>query len=305
MNLMYDVDGREIEVTSPDRILFPKSGITKEELVDYYAAVADIMMPYMKNRLITMHRFPEGIDHEGFYHKDAPDYFPKWIKRKKVKKKDDGFVRYVVCTEPATLVYLAQQACITPHIWLSKIEKLNYPDRLIFDLDPENQPFSFVQKVAFDLKEILESIGLTPFVMTTGSKGMHVTVPLDKKMRFDDVRHFANKLAGHLVAQDSAHLTLEMRKEKRRGRLFIDTLRNAYGATGVAPYAVRSREGAPVATPLYWDEVGKKTLKADKYTIKNIFSRLARGGDPWSGIDIYSGSVKKASWMFDRLTRQS
>lgn len=301
MNLIYEIGKRKVEVSSPEKILFPESGITKKELVDYYARIADIMVPYMENRPITMHRYPEGIAKEGFYQKDAADYFPQWIKRKVIKKRDDGVVRYVVCNEPATLVYLAQQACITPHIWLSKIDKLHYPDRLIFDLDPGKQSFAVVRETALALKELLDHIKMESFVMTTGSKGLHVAVPLDRTARFAHVRDFAQNVAQFLIHHDPKRLTMEIRIASRKGRLFIDTLRNSFGATGVAPYAVRARPNAPVATPLDWEEVKNPQLRPDKYTIKNMFRRLSKKNDPWRNIDKKAYSVKAAQSILDKI----
>lgn len=301
MSIVYQVAGREVEITHPERVLFPESNITKGDLADYYYRIADIMVPYMQHRAVTMHRFPEGIGHEGFYHKDAPDYFPSWIDTKAVKKKEDGLVNYVVCNDAATLVYLAQQACITPHIWLSRIDKLHYPDRMIFDLDPDKQPFTVVQETALAMHDLLSKIGLVSFALITGSQGIHVVVPLDRTVRFAEVRAFAQMLAEYVVRQDTSRLTVDVRKDKREGRLFIDTLRNSFGATAVAPYAVRAREGAPVATPITWQEVKRTDLKPDKYTIKTIFRRLTQIEDPWKSIDKQGSSVRAAQAAFKKI----
>lgn len=294
-----------VTITHENRILFPKSGITKGELIKYYEKIAPIMLPYMKDRLISMQRFPNGIAQEGFYQKDASDYFPEWIKRVPVKKQEGGTVNYVVCNNAATLVYLANQACITNHIWLSRIDKLNNPDRMIFDLDPagfgrvasgasgrtgakqdqSSNGFIYVQQAAEIIKDFLEDLGLCAFAMTTGSKGMHIIVPLKRKYSFDEVRQFARSVATVLVKKYPERFTLEMRKQKRGKHIFIDTLRNAFGQTGVAPYSVRPKENAPVATPLFWKEVSDIKLTPTKYTIKNIFKRLDDVGDPWEKID--------------------
>lgn len=299
---LLEVDGREVNITNPDRVLFPKSKITKQEMIDYYKRIAPLMIPHIKNRPISMQRFPSGIDTDGFFQKDAPDYFPDWIKRAYVEKGDKSkVVSHVLCNNAATLVYLANQAVITPHVWLSKIDKLNYPDRMIFDLDPPSvKAFAVVRKVAKIFKSLLEDIGLTPFVMTTGSKGLHITVPIKRELLFDEVRAFTRAVAAKLVEQHPQHLTIELRKNKRKGRIFVDYLRNAWAQTGVAPYAVRAREGAPIATPLDWKEV-TSSLNPQKYKIKNIFKRVARTGDPWAGIAKHAGSVKAAQKKFHKL----
>ncbi len=296
------VGGRKVKITNPDRILFPISKITKRELIEYYDRIAPLMIPHIKDRPVSMQRFPSGIDMDGFFQKDAPDYFPAWIARAYVEKGDTSqVVSHVLCNSAATLVYLANQAVITPHVWLSKIDKLNYPDRMIFDFDPPSvKAFAQVRKAAKLFKTLLEDIGLTPFVMTTGSKGLHVTVPIKREFDFDQVRAFTRTVAARLVEQHPEHLTLEVRKNKRKGRIFVDYLRNAWAQTGVAPYAVRAKEHAPIATPLYWKEVNA-ALDPQKYRIKNIFKRIARTGDPWADIAKHAGSVKAAQKRLDKL----
>ncbi|PKN03191.1 ATP-dependent DNA ligase, partial [Candidatus Dependentiae bacterium HGW-Dependentiae-1] len=221
---------------------------------------------------------------------------PAWITREPIAKQDGGVVNYVVCNNAATLVYLANQLSLTQHIWLSRIDKLNDPDKLIFDLDPSAKKidFSLVRTKAKQIKTVLEELGLVPFVMTTGSRGLHVVVPLKRTHDFDTVRAFARDVAEYLVRQDPKNLTIEMRKEKRGTKIFIDYLRNAYGQTGVAPYSVRAKEGAPVATPISWPEIDKSSLRSDCYTIKNIFARLETVGDPWQGMHRSARSLTSA-----------
>lgn len=279
-----------IELSNEQKVIFPKQGITKGDLINYYQRIAPIMVPHMQERPISMQRFPDGITHEGFFQKDASGYFPSWITTKGIKKEDGTVVNYVVCDNAATLVYLANQLCITPHLWLSRIDKLDYPDRMIFDLDPSGTSFAVIMRAAKLLKNILEEYGLVPFVMTTGSRGLHVVVPLKRTQRFAAVRNFARTLAQAMADQDPTRYTIDVRKDKRQGRVFIDYLRNGFGATGVAPYAVRPKPGAPVATPLEWSEV-KSGLSPQQYTIKNIFRRLARRNDPWHDIDNYARAL--------------
>jgi bifunctional non-homologous end joining protein LigD len=277
------VGTRTIELSNTDKLLFPKDGITKGDVIEYYRTIAPIMLPLVRGRLIAMQRFPNGIASEGFFQKEAGEYFPAWIKRKAVKKKG-GVVNYVVLSDAATLVYLANQGCLTPHIWLSKAAKLNYPDRMIFDLDPSGKDFSLVIAGAKELKKRLEADGLTPFVMTTGSRGLHVVVPLKPRVPFDEVRDYARAVAESMATDDPKHFTVELRKDKRKDRVFIDYLRNSFGATGVAPYAIRPLPGAPVATPLDWAELTSR-LTAQKYTIANVLQRLRKRADPWHGLN--------------------
>lgn len=287
------VGGRKITITHPDRIWFPEVGYTKADIVRYYQKLAPRMLPYIKDRPITMLRYPDGIYGEHWFHKDAPEYFPKWIKQIAVPK-EGGVVHHVLCNDAAALVYLANQGCLIPHIWLSTAKKLNYPDRMIFDLDPPSTAFGPVRKFAFELQEFLENLGLHPYCMLTGSKGLHVVVPLKPVVPFDDVRAFAQEVARHFANKSPKEVTVEVRKEKRGKRLFLDVARNSYAATGVAPYAVRAYPTAPVACPIDWKELVDPQLVSQRYTIKTVFKRLATKGDPWKGIDGKAKDLKIA-----------
>ncbi len=296
MTESVEIDGRTVELSNTGKVLFPEAGITKGDLVEYYRKVADTMLPHLRGRPVSMHRFPDGIDGKRFFQKDAPDYFPDWIRFEEVAK-EGGTVRHVVCDDAATLVYLANQACITPHVWLSRVEHLERPDRLIFDLDPpeaRSEPGSGedlrpVRRAARTVRDRLRELGLEPFLTTTGSRGFHVVVPLEPEAGFDEVRGFARTLAEDLAEREPDRLTVETRKEKRGDRVFLDYLRNGYAQTAVPPYAVRARPGAPVATPVEWDELDG--LDPRRYTVKNLFQRLGQKEDPWAEIDRHRVSI--------------
>ncbi|MEX0671841.1 MAG: non-homologous end-joining DNA ligase [Candidatus Babeliales bacterium] len=294
----------EVDLTNTDKILFPVANITKSEFIDYYARIGDIMLRYVKDRCVSLNRFPDGVDGKSFYHKDAEDYFPEWVRRFPVKRSDGKKVNYVVPENVATLVYLANLASVM-HPWLSKIEHLDTPDRLIFDFDPSAKiTFGAIKRAALDLKGILEDeLGLKSFIMTTGSRGLHITVPIKPEQDFAVVKEFAKGVAQILVARNPKKYTLELRKEKRGDKIFIDTLRNEYGQTAVAPYAVRFIEGGPIATPIGWDEL-KKIKNAQHYTLKNIFRRLARYEDPWKDIDSHAQSITKAIKLVAKLGKK-
>lgn len=274
-----------IETSHENLILFPEAGLTKQDLIDYYTRIAPVMLNYVKNRPISMQRFPSGIHKENFYQKDAPDYFPAWIKRAPLAKQEGGTIHYVVCNNKQTLTYLANQACIVIHIWLSKMDKIDYPDRMIFDLDPSNNSFQEIQKAALMLHDFLSGLGLASYPMTTGSRGIHVVVPIRRQYTFDYVRSYAQAIGSLFTQRYPKIFTMENRKENRANLIFIDTLRNAFGQTGVAPYSVRATRQASIATPLHWDEVTSTDLTPTRYTIKNIFKRLDAIGDPWQEID--------------------
>lgn len=269
---------RTVRINRPDKVLFPGEGITKADLAEYYRNVAPRMLPQLRGRPLMMERHPDGIDGQSFMHKDVPGHFPDWIHRAELPK-EDGTVTYVLCDDTATLLYLADQACITPHRWLSRADRPDHPDRLVFDLDPPGDDFTPVREAAGALHQLLDELKLPSAVMTTGSRGLHVVVPLDRRAPFDDVRDFARDVADLLAARRPDALTTAQRKQARRGRLYLDVQRNAYGQTAVAPYAVRARPGAPVATPLAWPEVDDPDLDSGRWTMKTVTDRLDR--DPW------------------------
>ena len=276
------VGSREIPFSSPDKVLFPDDGITKGDLAAYYRRVARTMLPHVRGRPISMQRFPEGIGQKGFYHKQVPDYFPDWIATAQIEVKDDGEIQpQVIIEEAATLVFLVQQNTITPHTWLSRADRIDYPDKIVFDLDPATDDFSAACRAAPWLKAALEHVGLVPFVMTSGSRGLHVVAPLDRSANFDATRDFAKRLADRVAAEHPDDLTTEFAKHEREGRLFVDYLRNGYAATSVPPYAVRARPGAPVATPLRWEELDEPGINARSYNTRNLLDRLDKVGDPW------------------------
>jgi bifunctional non-homologous end joining protein LigD len=292
-----------VETSNEDKVFFPDKKITKGDLIDYYQRIADWMLPYLKDRPLVMKRYPDGIKGESFFQKEMGDYFPDWIDHIKVKK-EGGTVTHVECNNAAMLVYLANQACIEPHVWLSKSAKLKYPDQLIIDLDPPGNDFGRARFAARVLRELLEELDLPAFLKTTGSRGLHVLVPLDQRADFDTVRKFAQDAARLLAKRHSDKLTIEARKAKRRGRLLIDTARNAYAQTAIAPYAVRAKPGAPVAVPLDWDELSDSKLDAQRYNIKNVFQRLSRKSDPWSGLLRSRHSLNKARQRLDSMLEE-
>ena len=271
---------RVVKLTSPDRMLFPQDGIRKQDVINYYERVAEIMLSHIKDRPLMLQRFPNGIGAKGFYQKNIASYFPEWIKRVSVRK-TGGTVTHAVCNDVSTLVYLANLACITPHMWLSRIPNLRYPDILIFDLDPPAEDFGPVRRVALELREVLESIGLKSFLMATGSRGLHVSVPLNGETDFDRVRSFGRAIAELLSRRHPGDITIAARKAQRHGRVYIDVMRNAYAQTSVAPYALRAKPSAPVAAPLDWDELRDKRMHSQRFNWTNIFKRIESHGDLW------------------------
>ncbi len=285
------------QIGKPDKVFFPDSGLTKADLADYYRRIAEVMLPLIKGRPLTLHRFPDGIDGVNFIQKNVPEYFPDWIARTTVDK-DDGTVTHALAEDADTLTYLVDQGTIAFHVWLSREDKPQHPDRLIFDLDPPGDTgsqFAQVVEAAQAVHEMLDTLGLISFVMTTGASGLHVVVPLNRRERFDTVRDFAQGVARRIAASQPKAFTTEQRKNKRAGRVYLDVQRNAYGQTGIAPYSVRAKPGAPIATPLVWDELGDAGLHSQRYRIDNIFRRLAQRDCPWADIDRDRQSVQAAA----------
>jgi bifunctional non-homologous end joining protein LigD len=300
------VDGRTLDLSNTDKVFFPEDKITKGEIIDYYRRIAEVMLPHTKDRPISMQRFPDGIEKNGFYEKIVPDHFPQWIERVTVELKEGkGSQLQIVCNNAATLAYLADQACLTPHIWLSRRDKLNYPDRIVFDLDPPGDDFEVVRSAAHILGEMLEEIGLMAFVLLTGSKGLHLTVPLRRSADFETVRTFARDLVELIARRNPERFTTQTRKEKRKGRLFLDYLRNGYGQTTVAPYAVRAKPGAPLATPIDWDELKDRNLHSATYSTSNIFRRLGQREDPWKDVRRHARTLNKPRRQLDKLLKKA
>jgi len=287
------VGKREFELTNANKIYFPKSKITKGDLVKYYQKIAPWMLKQIKDYPLVMVRYPDGITKEGWYHKERPSYFPKWVTYDKVRLHSGKFQDYVMADEAADLAYLGDQGVIVIHSWLSKKENLTKPNKIIIDLDPPHDVdgFKYAKAAAKKVKNIFEREKLKPYLMATGQNGLHVVCPIKPEFEYAKVKDYVHSLADQLAAKYPDDLTTEVRKNKRKGRVFLDYLRNEYGQTAVAPYSVRAKEGAPIATPLAWSELAS-LQSAQKYNIKNIFSRLKKYRDPWKGFDKSARKLK-------------
>ncbi len=302
------VSGITVELSNPGKVLFPESEITKGDLVGYYRDMAGRILPYLRDRPLVMERYPDGIAGERIVQKNVPRYFPDWVTRTRVKKQD-GTLLQVICDKPATLVYLANQACVEMHAFLSKTSALDRADQLIFDLDPpDDNRFGLVKHLALRLRELLEDeLGLTAFVKTTGGKGLHVHVSLNARDDFDTVRRFARQASDVLAAREPDSLTTEQRKDSRGDRVYADVMRNAYAQTAVAPYSVRARPGAPVATPLRWAELEEASLTPHQFTLRTVGDRLSRLGrsDPWAGLARRRYSLARAAQRLEKLAART
>jgi bifunctional non-homologous end joining protein LigD len=251
------------------------------------------MLPHLADRPLNLERYPDGVQGERIIQQRAGKHFPRWIRRVRVPTRS-GFAEHVIAGDAATLVYLADQACITLHPWLSRADRLDRPDRLIFDLDPSNGRPADVRRGARLVGDLLRELGLEPWAMTTGSRGYHVVIPLKRHAGFDAVREFARRVATLAAVREPRLFTTEQRKNRRDGRILIDVMRNTYGHTAVAPYAVRARSDAPVATPLHWDELNDASTRPDRWKLATLARRLEQDGDPWREIDKHAQTITKA-----------
>lgn len=294
INMEVKINKHKIKISHPDKILFTKIDLDKKGIIKYYRSVAKWMLPWLKDYPLTLHRYPDGINQEGFYQKQAEDYFPSWIKTidvpLKTKKKTN---KQVLCNNEAILIYLANLATIEFHRWLSKKNHLNHPKLLIFDLDPPNKKaIKMIPKVAKIVKTYLDDLNITSFPMLTGSRGLHIIIPLKGKDTFKKVRNFAKKIVSDLVKENEDCLVGKPNPKSKSKKIFLDYLRNAYGQTGIAPYSLRARKSGSVATPVRWKEVFKKDFDSQAYTYKTIQRRLNKIKDPWSNFWKHAISIK-------------
>lgn len=297
-------DPAAVRIPRPEKELFG-DGITKADLAAHYERVAEAMLPHLEDRPVNLERYPDGIGGARIIQQHTPEHFPDWIGRARVAKAG-GSVTHVVVRDAATLVYLAGQACITIHAWLSRADRPERPDRLIVDLDPpDGVTPDALRAAARRIADLLGECGLRPFAMTTGSRGYHLVAPIQRRSPVDSVRDLARDIARVAVARDPDTLTAEHRKAARGGRIFVDVMRNTYAQTAVAPYSVRARPGAPVATPLALEELDDGATRPDRWTIATVGGRLARDGDPWSEIAAHAAPLGPARKALPGLLREA
>ncbi|MBC7137491.1 MAG: DNA ligase D, partial [Defluviimonas sp.] len=271
---------RGIGISSPDRVIFPRPRTTKLDLARYYDAMADRVLPTLADRPVSLLRLPGGLEGERFFQKHAGKGFPKAIRSLPITEKDGGTEPYIYIVDAEGLVAAAQMGTVEFHPWGARRDRLDRPERIVFDLDPdEGLGFADVRRAAFDLRGKLEDLGLGSWPMLSGGKGVHVIVPLRRTASWDTVKLFAQLFATLLATGQPDRYTATMAKAARKGRIFIDWLRNERGATAIAPFSVRARPGAPVAVPVGWDEL-PKLRRADAFGMKAAFGR------DWSAVTL-------------------
>lgn len=272
----------KVNITHPEKVMYPMAGYTKADIANYYNFIAPLMLPYIKNRALSLLQFPGGIASEGYFHKHSTQYYPDYIKRFVIPTTHHGVIEMNGVINAKGLVYLSGQNTIEFHMSLAKANNLNNPDQIILDFDPSDNDFEKVRAVALIAKDILDAHKLKNYVKTTGSRGLHIHIPLNAKRDFAIIKQTALDLSHYIHEQCPEISTLEFRKNKRADKVFIDYLRNDYSATAIAPYSLRANPKAGIATPITWDEVkNNKTLKADTYNLSTIHTKV-KEHNPWA-----------------------
>jgi bifunctional non-homologous end joining protein LigD len=270
-----------VVISHPEKVLFPDDGITKGELAAYYESIAPLMLPHLRKRPVTMERFHRGIGEAGFIQKTIGKGTPDWIDRVEVPKKG-GTVIHPLINDTRSLLWLANQNCITPHVWVSRVPNLYHPDLCIIDLDPLQDDADTLRSAALAVRDLLTELNLTSYVKTSGSKGFHIAVALNGKSDAGEVSTFAGIIGHILVHRHPDMLTQEFSKADRGGRIYVDTGRNHPPATFAVAYAVRPKPGAPVSAPCTWDEVAKGKVEPRTFNVRNMVARASKVGDLWS-----------------------
>ncbi len=272
-----------VERSNLEKVFWPDTGLTKGDLLNYFESIADVILPALRDRPLTVKRYPDGIDGFSFFQKNTPKYAPEWVKTVPLwAGSANRDVHYTLCNTKRTLLWLANQAAIELHPWLSRTSRLEHPDHLVFDLDPPPGQFDVAVKVALSMKEVLDHHGIEGVVKTSGAKGIHIYIPIQRRFDYRAAREAAVNLAQEVEELMPEVVTTEVRLAKRGGRLFLDIGRNAPGAHIVAPYSPRARPGATVSFPITWDEL--PTVRPERFTIRTVPKIIAERGDVWKAL---------------------
>jgi len=283
-NVTLDIDGHQLQFTNLDKLYFPEDGLTKRDVLNYYAEVSPYLLPMLEDRPLSLKRYPDGILGKTFFQKNLPESTPEWIDAIKLYSDDSKrMIRYCLCANLATLLYLVNLGCIDHHPWLSRVNDLDSPDSLLIDLDGNGAPFGKVVEGALAMKELIEEVGLSSVVKTSGGDGVHVLIPLEPKQNYDRVKQVAEQLAQVAAARYPKLFTIERAIAKRpKSRVYIDYLQVGKGKTVASAYSIRPHANAPVSTPLLWDEL-TTSLKPGDFNLGNMPIRLEQVGDVWGG----------------------
>lgn len=278
----YDTD--KVEITNPDKVFWPDEGYTKGDVIEYYDMMAEYLLPYIQERPQSMRRTPNGIKGDGFFQKDMAGKAPKWAKTRKIKSKStQESIEYLICNDKETLLYMANLGCIEINPWSSRLGSINNPDYIIFDLDPNGVGIKELVTVAKKVKEILDSLGITGYLKTSGGKGLHIFIPVLPKYTYDQTRDFSHIISQFVLSALPDITSLERMPNKRKGKVYLDFLQNGKGKTMSCAYSLRPREGATASTPLLWEELDNPKFNLKDYNIKTLPERVKKLGDLWHG----------------------
>jgi bifunctional non-homologous end joining protein LigD len=296
---------RHVRLTSEDRVLFPESGVTKGDLWDYYLAVAPALLPHLRDRPFTMKRFREGIDKPSFFQKDAPKGAPAWLPtrpfRTQPRPGETRIVHFPLVNDEPALLWMVQNHCIDMNVWYSRVDRPERPDYVVFDLDPPNGGFRLAIRVAHLIRELLDDVGLPGYVKTSGADGIHVLAPIARRASYDQARDLAVDAAELLEREHPGLVTTEFLKRKRQG-VYLDARQNGPGKTIASVYSVRPKPGAPVSTPLAWDELTDDVDPRD-FTMSRVLERIERRGDLYAPVLADGASLSAARRKLAPLAR--
>jgi bifunctional non-homologous end joining protein LigD len=295
------VQGRQLKFTNLKKVFYPADGYTKRDVINFYAAVADLLVPHLQGRPLSLKRYPDGIEKEFFFQKAAAASFPEWLHTEEIATSEDSKTRFVICDDKASLLYLANLGCIDQNPWMSRVGSLDEPDFILIDLDPYHCGYDRIVEAAQLVKQKLDLIGLQGYPKTTGGDGMHVYVPVESGYTYEQTRNFAQILSHLVVTERPEWFTTPRHVASReKGKVYFDWMQNAEGKTISAPYVLRAYPGAPVATPLSWDEV-KPGLKPQQFHIGNVLRRFERVGDLFAGVLKKPQKIEPALEKISRL----
>jgi bifunctional non-homologous end joining protein LigD len=299
--IITKIDGKTLKLTHLDKIFWPKEKLTKGDLIAYYDKITPYILPYLKDRPESLNRHPGGITGPNFFQKDVDHQPPAWAKTAKIySESNQKYINYLVCNDKATLLYMANLGCIEINPWFSTLKHLDKPDYAVIDLDPEKISFGAVIETALAVHEILDKLKIPNFCKTSGATGMHIYIPLAAKYTYDQAKEFSHLIAILANKKLPKTTSLERHPAKRQKKVYLDYLQNRKGQTLAAPYSVRPKPGATVATPLEWKEV-KRGLTPGQFTMLNIFDRLKKKGDIFKPVLGKGIDLKKVLKQIEKL----
>jgi len=282
-----------VKLTNGEKVFWPQRGYTKRDVFQYYVQIAPFILPHLRDRPITLYRQPDGVDGGGFYQRNRPEFAPEWIRSVRLERPGHAPIESIMCDSTETLAWIVNIGCIEIHPWLSRVDSLEMPDYIVFDLDPvEPAGFADACEAALHLRDVLQSVGFKPYVKTSGKRGLHVFLSIERNLTFDQTRAFAQSIAHHLEKATGGKVTTAKTREEKRGKVFLDPSQNAWGRSLAAPYSVRSTPDATVSTPITWREC-ERCIEPRGLNMRSLPGRLSTMGDPWRNMQAEKQDVEE------------